>query len=140
MQRFSLVAIVLLIAGLLYGCSFTAHTDSPKNNLKQDSDTSIKRENPSKDIVQSTVENNPSTTDEKGASPEEMEQLKETIRTYIFDEYMPSPDYVYARGVNWSENFYDNLTAEEIWNVIEEFRKKNMKKMVLFLTKPCTFL
>ena len=23
------------------------------------------------------------------------------------------------------ENFYDNLTAEEIWNVIEEFKKLN---------------
>jgi hypothetical protein len=58
-------------------------------------------------------------------SLEEMEHLKKTLRTYIFDKYMPGPDYVYAKGINWSENFYDNLTANEIWNVIEEFKKKN---------------
>ncbi|MEH7481315.1 hypothetical protein V7157_09660 [Neobacillus drentensis] len=38
---------------------------------------------------------------------------------------MGSSDYVYAKGVNWTENFYDNLTAEEIWNVIEEYKEMN---------------
>ncbi|PEJ58846.1 hypothetical protein CN692_07670 [Bacillus sp. AFS002410] len=66
--------------------------------------------------------------DSQKVSQEEMEHLKKTLRTYIFDEYMPGPDYVYARGINWSENFYDNLTAEEIWNVIVEFKKKNNGK------------
>jgi len=45
----------------------------------------------------------------------EMENLKKTLRTYIFDTYMPGPDYVYAKGINWSENFFDNLTSNEIW-------------------------
>ncbi|WP_117161144.1 hypothetical protein [Paraliobacillus sp. X-1268] len=56
---------------------------------------------------------------------EEKESLKETLRTYIFDQYMGSSDYGYAKGVNWTENFYDNLTAEEIWNVIEEYKQLN---------------
>lgn len=61
----------------------------------------------------------------QAAPPEEMEQLKQTLRTYIFDTYMKGPDYVYAKGINWSENFYDNLTAEEIWDVIEAFKEEN---------------
>ncbi|WML56252.1 hypothetical protein [Neobacillus sp. PS2-9] len=61
----------------------------------------------------------------QNTSLEEMEHLKKTLRTYIFDTYMPGPDYVYAKGINWSENFYDNLTANEIWNVIEKFKKIN---------------
>ncbi|MGG0847795.1 hypothetical protein [Peribacillus simplex] len=61
----------------------------------------------------------------QNTSLEEMEHLKKTLRTYIFDTYMPSPDYVYAKGINWSENFYDNLSSNEIWNVIGEFKKKN---------------
>ena len=61
-------------------------------------------------------------------SQEEMELLKETLRTYIFDEYMGSADDVYAKGVNWTENFYDNLTAEEIWHVIREYKEMNNGK------------
>ncbi|MGG6362235.1 hypothetical protein ACQ5SI_23900 [Peribacillus frigoritolerans] len=64
----------------------------------------------------------------QNVSLEEMEHLKKMLRTYIFDTYMQGPDYVYAKGINWSENFFDNLTANEIWNVIEEFKKKNNGK------------
>ena len=58
-------------------------------------------------------------------SLEEMESFKDTLKAYIFDEYMPSSEYAYAKGVNWTENTYDNLTVEEIWNVAEEFKEIN---------------
>ncbi|SMQ78006.1 hypothetical protein SAMN05444673_3188 [Bacillus sp. OV166] len=80
---------------------------------------------PNGQIIEFIYQQKQEKVDSQNASLKEMENLKKTLRTCIFDKYMPSPDYVYAKGINWSENFYDNLTANEIWNVIEEFKKKN---------------
>jgi len=83
---------------------------------------------PNGQIIEFIYQQKQEKVDSQNASLEEMEQLKKTLRTFIFDKYMTGPDYVYAKGINWSENFYDNLTANEIWNVIEKFKKKNNGK------------
>ncbi|MGP4073742.1 hypothetical protein ACTWQB_14450 [Piscibacillus sp. B03] len=48
------------------------------------------------------------------------EVLKNTLRDYIFDEYMKSPDYGYAKGINWAE--------DEIWSAIEQYKELNNGK------------
>ena len=147
MRRLYLFGIIFLFMVSLFGCSSNSHkVDSNEvnelNNEKSINENSARdvelseKEN-GEEIDEATIEekqeknngNNPLPTPQQDrVSQEEMELLKETLRTYIFDEYMGSADYVYAKGVNWTENFYDNLTAEEIWNVIEEYKEMNNGK------------
>lgn len=126
MSRLYLFGILFFVP--LFGCSFNSHTvDSNEGNkvineksINENSERAV--ELSEKDNVEEIAE---ATLEEKRVSQAEMELLKERMRTYIFDEYMGSSEYVYAKGVNWTENFYDNLTAEEIWNVIEEYKQMN---------------
>ncbi len=133
-----MIGILFLFIGLLFGCSSDSQSvvsnsvDEPiKENTSRDIGIS------GKEYLEEIIEPVPkeqesSNSNEKliktqpdSVSSEEMELLKDTLRIFIFDEYMGSSDYVYAKGVNWAENFYDNLTAEEIWNVIEEYKEMN---------------
>ncbi|MEK4973686.1 hypothetical protein NSQ89_15110 [Niallia sp. FSL R7-0648] len=144
MSRLYLFGILFLFFVPLFGCSSNSHTvDSNKGN-EEINEKSI-NENSARTIELSEKEtleeiseakleekqeknigkNSLSAPQQDSISQEEMELLKESLRTYIFDEYMGSSDYVYAKGVNWTENFFDNLTAEEIWNVIEEYKEIN---------------
>ncbi|MGJ7922581.1 hypothetical protein [Neobacillus sp. LXY-4] len=144
MRHLYLFGILFLFSGPLFGCSSNFHTVDSNEVNEQKNEESI-NEKPSKSVGLSEKENveesDEVTLEEKqkkiigsnsfpstqkdSVSQEEMERLKETLRTYIFVEYMGSSDYVYAKGVNWTENFYDNLTAEDIWNVIEEYKVMN---------------
>lgn len=138
MSYLHLIGILLLFIGPLFGCS------SDSQSVVSNSVDELIKENTSRDIGISgkeyleeiiepvSKEQESSNSNEKiiktqpdSVSYEEMKLLKDTLRIFIFDEYMGSSDYVYAKGVNWAENFYDNLTAEEIWNVIEEYKKMN---------------
>lgn len=138
MSYLHLIGILFLFIGLLFGCSSDSQSvvsnsvDEPiKENTSRDIGIS------GKEYLEEIIEPVPkeqesSNSNEKliktqpdSVSSEEMELLKDTLRIFIFDEYMGSSDYVYAKGVNWAENFYDNLTAEEIWNVIEEYKEMN---------------
>ena len=144
MRRLYLFGIIFLFMVLLFGCSSNSHkVDSNEvnelNNEKSmnensGSDVELSEKENGEEIDEATLEekqeknngnNSLPTPQQDSVSQDEMELLKETLRTYIFDEYMGSSDYVYAKGVNWTENFYDNLTAEEIWNVIEEYKEMN---------------
>ncbi|WP_099354702.1 hypothetical protein [Fredinandcohnia onubensis] len=127
-----------LLFVFLYGCSSNS-LSIKTNEAKESQFKTSTNENSSKateltekEYVEESAEaessssNDPLSTSQKdNVSLEEKELLKERLRTYIFDEYVASPDYGYAKGINWSENFYDNLTADEIWDVIEEFKKTN---------------
>ncbi|OAS85099.1 hypothetical protein [Metabacillus litoralis] len=139
MSRLYLLGILFLFFVPLFGCSSNSQTvDSNDANelINENSSRAIElseKENV-EEIAEATLEekqeknngnNSLSTPQLDSVSQEEMELLKETLRKYIFDEYMGSSDYGYAKGVNWTENFYDNLTAEEIWNVIEEYKEMN---------------
>ncbi|QNF29644.1 hypothetical protein [Metabacillus elymi] len=144
MSRLYLFGILFLFFVPLSGCSSNSHTvDSNEgnelineNSINENSarTTELSEKENVEEIAEATLEerqeknignNSLSTPQQDSVSQEEMELLKETLRTYIFDEYMGSSDYVYAKGVNWTENFYDNLIAEEIWNVIEEYKEMN---------------
>ncbi|SMQ78370.1 hypothetical protein SAMN05444673_3392 [Bacillus sp. OV166] len=103
------------------GSNFDGRTVEGKAYEKYLTDGTV----PNGQIIEFIYQQKQEKVDSHNAYLEEMEHLKKTLRTYIFDKYMPSPDYGYAKGINWSENFYDNLTANEIWNVIEEFKKKH---------------
>ncbi len=111
MNKFYLLFITLIILG---GCSNPTKGEGQQNPILNNSGDQNKYEQESITKVDSNT-----------AYLEEMNKLKDEIRTYIFEEYMPSSDYVYAKGINWSERFYDNLTAEEIWNVILEYKVIN---------------
>lgn len=127
MSRLYLFGILFLLIAPLFGCSSNSHI------VNSDSSNELKNENSIRLIELSKKENieeiDGVTLDVKqeddNVSQEEMRLLKETLRTYIFDEYMGSSDYGYAKGVNWTANFYDNLTAEEIWDIIEEYKELN---------------
>lgn len=145
MSRLYLFGILFLFFVPLFGCSSNSHTvdsNDAANELKNENlingNSSRAIELSEKEDVEEIFEVTPEEKQEESndnnslsapqldsVSQEEMELLKETLRTYIFDEYMGSSDYGYAKGVNWTENFYDNLTAEEIWNVIEEYKEMN---------------
>ena len=138
MSRLPPFGVLFLFFVLLFVCSSNSHiVDSDDvnelingNSLKTDE---LSQKENVEEIAEATEEiqeknvgnNSVSTPRLNSGSQEEMELLKETLRSYIFDEYMGSSDYVYAKGVNWTENFYDNLTAEEIWSVIEEYKEMN---------------
>jgi hypothetical protein len=92
------------------GSNFDGRTVEGKAYEKYLSDRTV----PNGQIIEFIYQQKQEKVDSQNASLEEMEHLKKTLRTYIFDKYMPGPDYVYAKGINWSENFYDNLTANEI--------------------------
>src|SRR6476620_12534338 len=140
MRRLYLFGIIFLFMVSLFGCSSNSNKAN-SNEVNELNNEKPINENSASDIELSEKENGEATIEEKQeknngnnslptpqqdiVSQEEMELLKETLRTYIFDEYMGSADYVYAKGVNWTENFYDNLTAEEIWNVIEKYKEMN---------------
>ena len=128
----------------LFGCSSNSHkVDSNEvNELNNEkpinessaSDVELSEKENREELDEVSIEekqeknngnNSLPTPQQDRVSQEEMELLKETLRTYIFDEYMGSSDDVYAKGVNWAENFYDNLTAEEIWHVIEKYKEMN---------------
>ena len=125
---------------LLFGCSSNSDKVDSNEVNELNNEKSI-NENSGSDVELSEKEKDEATLEEKQeknngnnslptpqqdrVSQEEMELLKETLRTYIFDEYMGSSDDVYAKGVNWTENFYENLTAEEIWQVIEKYKEMN---------------
>ncbi|WP_174616537.1 hypothetical protein [Virgibacillus ihumii] len=131
-----------MMFALLFGCSSEPQTadsndaDEPmKENSSRSTELSKKQNATKKDKAtyeenqEMNNDNNPrSKTKSDSVSQEKMEQLKKTLRTYIFDEYMDSSDYVYAKGINWTKNFYDNLTAKEIWTVMEEYKEKNNGK------------
>lgn len=87
--------------------------------------TKTKLDSESKKLTEANNKISELEKEKASTSQKEKEDLKATLRTYIFDEYMSGPNYVYAKGINWSGNYYDNLTAEEIWNTIEDFKKKN---------------
>jgi hypothetical protein len=142
MSRLYLFGILFFVP--LFGCSFSSHTvDSNEGNevineksINENFERAIElsEKDNVEEIAEATLEekqdnnignNSLSTPQQDSVSQAEMELLKEKMRTYIFDEYMGSSEYVYAEGVNWTENFYDNLTAEEIWNVIEEYKQMN---------------
>ncbi|MGE7649129.1 hypothetical protein ACQKM1_15255 [Peribacillus frigoritolerans] len=138
MSRLNLFGILFLFFVPLVGCSSNSTVDSNEGNelINENSARAVEHSEKEniEEIAEATLEekqeknigNNPLPTPlQDSVSQEEMELLKETLRTYIFDEYMGSSDYVYAKGVNWTENFYDNITAEEIWNVIEEYKEMN---------------
>ncbi|MEK3993045.1 hypothetical protein [Robertmurraya sp. FSL R5-0851] len=124
MNRLYLVGISLILLVSLFGCSSNSHTVESNEDNEVIVNKPANKDSTIKPSEKEYVEELADTTHE-GVSKEEMEQLKEKLRTYIFVEYMGSSDYVYAKGVNWTENYYDNLTAEEIWNVIEEYKKMN---------------
>lgn len=143
MCRLYRLGTLALLFVFLFGCSSNSLSVKPNEDKETKSETSIiekassATELPEKENVEEIADsplneqpelgssNNLLTSQNDNVSLEEKELLKERLRTYIFDEYMTGPDYVYAKGVNWSENFYDNLTADEIWDVIEEFKKTN---------------
>jgi hypothetical protein len=144
MRRLYLFGIIFLFLVSLFGCSSNSHkVDSNEvnelNNEKSfnensGSDVELSEKENGEEIDEAIIEekqeknkgnNSLLTPQQDRVSQEEMELLKETLRTYIFDEYMDSADYVYAKGVNWTENFYDNLTAEEIWHAIEKYKEMN---------------
>ncbi|MFP5115186.1 hypothetical protein ACSU64_22785 [Bacillaceae bacterium C204] len=106
------------------GSNFDGSTVEGEDYVKYLADGTV----PSGQIIEFIYQQKQEKVVSQNASLEEMEHLKKTLRTYIFDTYMQGPDYVYAKGINWSENFFDNLTANEIWNVIEKFKKKNNGK------------
>ena len=134
MSRLYLFGTFSLFIVLLIGCSSNSLPVESNNGNELKGETSI-NENYSRTIEhteteyeeeqEATSSNDLLSTSQSDDSLKEMELLKETLRTYIFDEYMGSSDYVYAKGINWAKNFYDNLTAEEIWNVIEEYKEMN---------------
>ena len=140
MRRLYLFGIIFLFMILLFGCSSNSDKVDSNEVNELNNEKSI-NENSGSDVELSEKEKDEATLEEKQeknngnnslptpqqdrVSQEEMELLKETLRTYIFDEYMGSADDVYAKGVNWTENFYDNLTAEEIWHVIEKYKEMN---------------
>jgi hypothetical protein len=144
MRRLYLFGIIFLFMVSLFGCSSNSQkVDSNEVNelnnekpINENSATDVElseKEN-GEELDEASIEekqeknngnNSLPTPQQDRASQEEMERLKETLRTYIFDEYRGSADDVYAKGVNWTENFYDNLTAEEIWNVIEKYKEIN---------------
>lgn len=145
MSRLYPFGAFLLFFVLLFGCSSKSPSVESNNVNELKSETSVNEnslgsiEHTEKgyenEITKDSLEEeqkvrvsndaHPTSQADDSASLEEMERLKEILRKYIFDEYMGSSDYVYAKGVNWTENFYDNLTAEEIWNVIEEYKEMN---------------
>jgi hypothetical protein len=139
MSRQYLFGILFLFFVPLFGCSSnsqTVYSNDANELINENSSRAIELSEKEKveEIAEATLEekqeknngnNSLSTPQLDSVSQEEMELLKETLRKYIFDEYMGSSDYGYAKGVNWTENFYDNLTAEEIWNVIEEYKEMN---------------
>ncbi|MBY0097302.1 hypothetical protein [Mesobacillus maritimus] len=136
MSRLYLLGTFLLFSVLQFGCSLDSSPAEANNGNEQKSRLSTNK-NPSKsmvltekDIKEDQGENSRNDSvitiqEKKQVSLEEMEPLKETLRTFIFDEYMGSSEYVYAKGINWSENFFDNLTAEEVWTIIEEHKEEN---------------
>ena len=140
MRRLYLFGIIFLFMILLFGCSSNSDKVDSNEVNELNNEKSI-NENSGSDVELSEKEKDEATLEEKQeknngnnslqtpqqdrVSQEEMELLKETLRTYIFDEYMGSSDDVYAKGVNWTENFYENLTAEEIWQVIEKYKEMN---------------
>jgi hypothetical protein len=126
MRQVYLVGSILLIFVLLFGCSSGSQSSESSTKKEQVSESSTNEKSSTAPIEKEDAPSSTSTNDT--VSLEDMELLKETLRTYIFDEYMPGPDYVYAKGVNWTENFYDNLTAEEVWKVIEEYKELNNGK------------
>ena len=124
MRRLYLFGIIFLLFVVLFGCSSNSIPEDSNNvnDLKNEKSTiensigSVKH--PDKENVdeidESTIEEKQdmnssnsslSTSQQASVSKEEMELLKETLRTYIFDEYMPGADYVYAKGVNWTGEF-----------------------------------
>jgi len=144
MSRLYLFGIIFLFLVSLVGCSSNSQkVDSNEvNELNNEklinensaTDVEIPEKENGEELDETSIEekqeknngnNSLPTPQQDRASQEEMERLKETLRTYIFDEYMGSADDVYAKGVNWTENFYDNLTAEEIWHVIEKYKEMN---------------
>lgn len=139
MSRQYLLGTILLVSVLLFGCSFDSFPAGVNSNGIEQKSGRLINESPCRSMVitekvfELEQRKNSSGSDgsilppqtEVRVSHEEMEILKETLRTYIFDEYMNSSEYGYAKGINWSENFFDNLTAEEVWNVIEEYKEKN---------------
>ncbi|MDR7079749.1 hypothetical protein J2Y03_004807 [Neobacillus niacini] len=136
MSRFYLFGTYSLFFVLLFGCSSNELPAESNNGNELVSETSI-NENSSRanelnekgyeeeQEVSSSTDSLSTPIADDSVSLKEMELLKKTLRTYIFDEYMGSSDYGYAKGINWSKNFYDNLTAEEIWNVIEKYKEMN---------------
>ncbi|MFF2588879.1 hypothetical protein ACFVSS_13420 [Peribacillus butanolivorans] len=154
MSRLYLFGILFLFFVPLFGCSSNSQTvDSNDANelINENSSRAIELSDKGnvEEIAEATLEekqeknngnNSLSIPQLDSVSQEEMELLKETLRKYIFDEYMGSSDYVYAKGVNWTENFYDNLTTEEIWNVIEEYKEMNNGEEGHCLIKLVTFL
>ena len=144
MSRLYLFGIIFLFLVSLVGCSSNSQkVDSNEvNELNNEkpinensaSDVELSEKENGEELDEASIEekleknngnNSLSTPTTRSCFQEEMERLKETLRTYIFDEYMGSADDVYAKGVNWTENFYDNLTAEEIWHVIEKYKEMN---------------
>lgn len=155
MNRLNLIGASLLFSLLLNGCASHSDAPSSKDSNEVKSETSnndassevtstkeapVETKELSKNVYtednqenkvsnkQKTVTSNEQQSESqktKSASLKDMERLKETLRTFIFDDYMKNSDYGTAKGVNWSENFYDNLTAEEIWKIIEEYKQAN---------------
>ncbi|WP_216827872.1 hypothetical protein [Alkalihalobacterium elongatum] len=136
MTRIFLNGIIAVFLVFLYGCSTdTLHTESKYNDETQNEIATNEETSNSNSIETSESE----ITDDVGVFPnndtpeeasesvslEEMELLKETLRYFIFEDYMSSPDYGYAKGINWSEAFFNNLTAEEVWDLIEEYKEIN---------------
>ncbi|GAE37511.1 hypothetical protein [Halalkalibacter akibai] len=143
MSQYYLFGTLLLSFILLIGCSSEAlPVESQDHNEKLNEFSIVKDSLPGKESIEKEAEeekvtgiNNDSLSTSQNDDSillEEMELLKEKLRKYIFDDYMGSSDYVYAKGINWSLNFYDNLSAEEIWDVIEEYKDINNEEGTLF--------
>lgn len=126
MSRLYPYGIFFLMIVILFGCASNSHVNPDGRNELKSENSSRQIELPKKEDIE---ESNGLISDVKqennSVSLEEKILLKETLRAYIFDEYRGSSEYGNAHGVNWAENFYDNLTAEEIWIVIEEYKEMN---------------
>ena len=135
MNRLTKFGSVLLLIPTLSGCSIantngssesstTEYHDYNLNNTES-LDSALLQNSESESLVEYPQESIVYDSSTNSVALEEMEMFKKTLKEYIFNEYMPSSEYAYAKGVNWTENTYDNLTAEEIWNLADELKEIN---------------
>lgn len=125
MSRLYLFGILLLMIVSLFGCGTSSYVNTKGSHELRGENSSRLIELPEKEDIEEIDGLTDVKQKDDRVSQEEKRLLKETLRTYIFDVYMGSSEYSYVKGVNWTENFYDNLTAEEIWVVIEEYKEMN---------------
>lgn len=131
MKNVGKFVVILSAIFILYGCNSTKKesSESKASSVTQTKEkkshavvttNSSERSEETTATAQAMISSSEATSSNvaTGPSQADMDALKASLRKYIFVEYQQSSNYVYADGINWTENTYDNLSAETIWNLI----------------------